>query len=468
MVHENEVFTEELTELKAFFSIPGLSATIAQGDEVIYEEFFGYSDLQNKTAVDSQTAFPIASITKLFSASLIMKLVEEDRLSLNDPVSEYLPESGLKNEIKVKHLLSHTSQGDIGNQFYYSFRFGLLTQIIQKASGKSFQLLMEEKILQPLKLDDTFLLKDSVQLAQKDTKFALPYNLDNGIADGFIDYGYYTSAGLVSTGRDLIKFAQALKHNSLLTEMSKQTIFQGQNNNLPYAYGIFNQEIQGLEVLWVYGQYDSYSSLLLTVPSKDITLVLLANNNLMSDPARLIMGNLTSSLFAISFLKNYVFEKSNLPLFETKDFSFTEPNIDDFYRKKVLAQALAESFMARFNTDKMQISAHLLDETFSAFPDYIEYADINLLHNLSFLKSVAFYRELGEFNQFDTQIEEIGNKVLHEAPNNPYAHSYLGTFYDRKGDKEKARFHFRSIIEAENFSTSWYTNEAKAWLIDNQ
>ncbi|MFY0594228.1 serine hydrolase domain-containing protein [Roseivirga sp.] len=463
-----DFFTQELMVLKDLFSIPGLSATIAQGEDIIYEKHFGYSDLERQIPIDAQTAFPVASLTKFFSANLIMKLVEEEKLSLNDPVNQYLPEIGLDKEIKIKHLLSHTSQGDIGNEFYYSFRFGLLTQIIEKASGIAFKDLMEEEIFDPLELDNTFLLKDSAQLAQQDVTFALPYNLEEEIKEGFIDYGYSASAGIVSTSHDLLDFTQAIYSNQLITASSKLTLFDGLDNGLPYAYGIFKQEIEGLEVLWLYGQYDSYSSLLLTVPAKELTLVVLANNNLMSDPARLIMGDVMSSLFAVSFLKNYIFDRTEMCLLEDESFVFTDSNANTFYRKKVLAQALTESFMARFQTEKMKLSAHLIDQTFKKYPDFLEYADINLLHNLSFLKSVAFYRNLGEFNQFDSELEQIGSRLLQVAPNNPYAHSYMGTFYNRKGNKEKAFFHFKSIVDAQNFSSSWYTNEAKTWLIDNQ
>ena len=139
----------------------------------------------------------------------------------------------------------------------------------------------------------------------------------------------------------------------------------------------------------------------------------------------------------------------------------------EFHRKKILAQALAESYMARFKPEKLKTSAKLLNHIFSEYPNYLEYADLNLLHNLTFLKDVYFYMELGEFNDFDTQIENIGKKFLSQEPNNPYVNSYLGTFYSRKGNEEKAKYHFESIVNAKNFSQNWYTNEAQQWLNEN-
>jgi hypothetical protein len=89
-------------------------------------------------------------------------------------------------------------------------------------------------------------------------------------------------------------------------------------------------------------------------------------------------------------------------------------------------------------------------------------------HNLSFLKDVAFYMELGEFNDFDTQILDIGKQILQKEPSNPYANTYLGTYYARKGNTEKARSYFKIIVNAKNYSSNWYAKEAQQWLNENK
>ena len=75
--------------------------------------------------------------------------------------------------------------------------------------------------------------------------------------------------------------------------------------------------------------------------------------------------------------------------------------------------------------------------------------------------------ELGDFNDFDTHIIKIGEKLLSLDPNNPYVNVYLGTFYDRNGDIDKARYYFKQIRDAENFSRNWYTVESENWLKNN-
>ena len=104
---------------------------------------------------------------------------------------------------------------------------------------------------------------------------------------------------------------------------------------------------------------------------------------------------------------------------------------------------------------------------FTAYPDYLEYADLNLLHTLTFIKEAVFFSGLGDFNDFDIQIENIGEKLLQNEPNNPYANVYLGSYYARKGINEKARFYFERIVNARNFDTNWYTREARNWLNQN-
>lgn len=457
-------FTSELTELKDYFKIPGIAVSIEKNGENIYREYFGSADLEKSISVDSTILFPIASITKAFSGVIVMKLVEQEKLSLDEPINKFLEKPILGDSILVKHILSHTSQGNVGENFYYSSRFGLITNVIEQASGKPFSEMMEQEILNPLKLENTFLLKDSTQIS----RIAKPYVLNNGIEKGFIDYGYSSSAGIVSNLEDLSNFNEALDNNSIIDKESKELMFSSFKKDLSYGYGIFNQQFENLNIVWAYGQYDCYSSLLLKIPSENITLTLLANNSLLSDPARLINGDVTSSLFALSFLKNYVLELTEMPLFEKQDSISNPLSNTVFYRKKILGQALAESYMARFDPDKLKTSAKLLNHIFSEYPDYSDYADLNLLHNLSFLKDVAFYMELGEFNDFDTQILDIGKQLLQKEPNNPYANTYLGNYYDRKGNTEKAKTYFENIVNATNFSNNWYTKEAQQWLNENK
>ncbi len=457
----NERFGSELQELKDYFQIPGLAVLVQKGDSIVYEDHLGYANLEHQKKVDSTTLFPIASVTKVFSAVALLQLQEQGKLSLEDPINSYVPQSNLGDSIQIKHILSHTSQGPVGDHFYYSYRFGMLTPVIEKAADTSFPAFLKQAIFAPLQLKQTYLLTDSSAVT---ATMARPYDLDEGAVPGKVEYGVSAAAGIVSNLKDLAKFSRALDTNALLTKASKDRMYIPFQSDLPYGYGIFTQQLEGKAIRWAYGQYDSYSSLLLKVPEDDLTLVLLANNNLMSDPARLINGDVTTSLFAMSFFKNYVLHLEGVPLFEPDAVDSSEENRSEFHRKKLLAEALAASYMARFDNAELEKSKQLLRKTFTLFPDYLNYGDLNLLHTLTFLKDVHFYMDLGAFNDFDAQIEAIANTLLTQDPNNPYAHVYLGTYFDRKGDSQKARFHFEALVNQQNFSPFWYTVEAKQWL----
>ncbi len=458
-------FSKELQELKNYFHIPGLAVLVEKNGEIQYEDYFGYANIENKVKLDSTTLFPIASLTKMFSGALIFKLVEQGKLSLNDPMNAYLSKKVFNDSIKIKHVLSHTSQGDIGKNFYYSNRFGILTTVIEKASGQAFEDVINDLIFKPLELKNTSLLKDSFQIVQNDLKIASPYIFNGSTQPGFIDFGFSTSAGIISNLHDLLIFSKALGNDLLISEASKKIMFSSPEKDLPYAHGIFSQDFDGRKILWGYGQFDCYSSLFLKIPEENLTLILLANSNLMSNPARLINGDIGTSLFALSFLKNYCYKSMDMPLLEIAKTPTDNDLKDSFFsRKKLLAEALSTSFLSRFDAIYMAKSKELLKLVFKKFPIYLDYGDLNLLHTLILLKDVSSYREIGDFTLFDDNVVAIADKLLKKDKDNPYANMYMGTFYDRKGNITKARYHFKTIIDAKNFSSFWYTEEAKNWL----
>ncbi len=463
-------FTKELQALKNYFKIPGMAILVKHQGQTVLEDYLGWANVAQKRPMNQNTLVPIASLTKTFTAVLIFKLVEEGKLSLDDPLRKYFPQQDFTKKILLKHILSHTSQGNIGQQFYYSFRFGALTQVIEKAAGMSFQKYLEKVIIEPLHLTYTRVLTS--KKSQQNVAFADPYQLNQAgkIQAGKVEYGLSASAGIVSTVRDLAIFNQALDQNVLISPSSKARMMQAFGKNLAYGYGIFSQYFMGKKLVWGYGQYDCYSGLYLKIPSQKLTLFLLANNNLMSDPARLIYGDATASLFVLSFLKNFMLNRPQIPLLDPIKTSFTQAFTKDtqvFYRKQLLANALAASFMARYDKTQFARSVQLLKQAFAQFPDYENYADLNLMHNLLFLKEVAFRRELGPFHTFDTQIKKIGAKLLKAHPQNPYANVYMGNFYARNGKKNLAKPYYEQIVKADNFSRHWYTNAAQSWLKEN-
>ncbi|WP_282161510.1 serine hydrolase domain-containing protein [Ulvibacterium marinum] len=475
-------FSEELSALKEYFQIPGLSVLVGKGDQIIYEDYMGLADIDLKVPMDSVTTLQMASLTKMFSAIVLGQLVDEGKLSLNESLRVYSENSNIGDSIKVKNALSHTSQGIPGQQFYYNnSRFMLLGDVIEKTSGKDFKTNMYERIINPLKLKNTYLLRDSLQLVTEKRKVAQPNFLGGEPQDGymvkesnpgFIDYGYSTAAGISSTVRDLFKLSRALDKNMLITNTFKDKMFNPFGPDLPYGLGVFTQEFLDEKLVWGYGQYDCYSSLFLKVPKRDLTFIIAANNNLMSDPARLIAGDVSYSLFALSFLKNFVLDLEEEPLFEDQatlkslEDRLTK-NRSEFIRKKLMAQSLAATFMSRYSDIEGDLSKQILDQLFKHFPDYQDYGDLVLVRNLYMLKFMDDIRDREEFTDFDNQFREIGEILLEADENNPYANFYMANFFQIKEIPEKSLEYYKNIVEAENFSPWWYTREAQKWIDEN-
>ncbi|MFY9608902.1 MAG: serine hydrolase domain-containing protein [Blastocatellia bacterium] len=147
---------KRLDGLREQLKIPALSCAIVKDQKVVWARGFGYADIENKIPATEHTSYHLASLTKTFGSTILMKLVQDGRVSLDDGVSKYgitLESSGV---IKVRHLFSHTSEGNPGERYSYNGnRFGELDKIVQKASGKSFAELLIADILEPLGMSES-------------------------------------------------------------------------------------------------------------------------------------------------------------------------------------------------------------------------------------------------------------------------------------------------------------------------
>lgn len=115
--HDNqrlERFEKQVEVLRNLLHIPGMAAAVVKNQQVIWAKGFGFADLEGRVAVTPDTVFHLASITKTFAATLILQLVDQGKLDLDEPMSRY--SADFKDDsVKIKHLLSHTSQGRRAN-----------------------------------------------------------------------------------------------------------------------------------------------------------------------------------------------------------------------------------------------------------------------------------------------------------------------------------------------------------------
>jgi CubicO group peptidase (beta-lactamase class C family) len=309
-------FQTRLDILRKKSNIPGMVAGVVRDGQVIWTRGYGYENIARQKPVTNATIFHLASLTKTFASTVIIQLVKENKIDLNAPVADYgisLSESGT---VRVIHLLTHTSEGVPGSHYKYNGdRYSLLSTVIQSATGGTFHQLAAERVTRPLGLQNT--APSDMQLATLDgfDTTALKQNTAQGYSSNGVqpvDYpkGFSTAAGLISNINDMLKYASAFDGNILLTDDLKAKVFSPMISNdgktLPYGLGWFIQEMEGIKITWHYGYWVGMSSLIIRVPEKKLSFVLMANSDMLSAPYALGDGDIWVSPYAREFLKSYV------------------------------------------------------------------------------------------------------------------------------------------------------------------
>ncbi len=315
-------FETKLDNLRRLSDIPGMVAGIVKDGQVIWTKSYGYENVAQQKVVTNTTIFHLASLTKTFASTVIIKLVGENKIDLNAPVSNYGVNLSENGTVRVIHLLTHTSQGIPGTKYMYSGdRYALLSNVIQSATGETFHKLATEKIMQPLGLQNT--APSDMRLAALDgfdtvilkQKIAQGYG-SNGIQAVEYPKNFSTAAGLISNLDDMLKYAAAFDGNLLLTDDQKAIVFAPMISNagktLPYGLGWFIQPREGVTLNWHYGYWIGMSSLIIRVPDKKMTFVLMANSDMLSAPYPLGNGDIWVSPYAKEFLKSFVLPGAKL------------------------------------------------------------------------------------------------------------------------------------------------------------
>jgi CubicO group peptidase (beta-lactamase class C family) len=149
-------FETQLESLRQELKIPAYSAAIVKDQKVVWAKGFGFADVENKVPATEHTAYHLASLTKTFASTILMQLVQDGKIKLDDPVSKYGITLESNGVIRVRHLFSHTSEGNPGEQYRYNGnRFAELDKVVERASGKSFGELLIANILEPLGMNET-------------------------------------------------------------------------------------------------------------------------------------------------------------------------------------------------------------------------------------------------------------------------------------------------------------------------
>jgi CubicO group peptidase (beta-lactamase class C family) len=225
----------ELASIAKEFAIPALALTIIASGKRVYAEGFGFQDEENSVPVTNTTRFRIASISKLFTAQAIMQLAQQNKLSLDDNISQYLPET-IETKFTIRQLLTHSSglqdkimpvandskrsthdylklviassdQRGPALQFNYSDTgFNLLGAIVSRISGLPFEDYVKLNIFDPANMSDSGYWDGKRGVAADVAPTYKGANIDYDQQRPH-DVAFFASEGAVSNVDDLGKWA---------------------------------------------------------------------------------------------------------------------------------------------------------------------------------------------------------------------------------------------------------------------
>ena len=295
----------------------GLSVAVARGDKIIFERGAGLADIDSKRAADAATEFRIGSVTKQFTAAAMMKLVEQGKLSLDDPLKKYLPDFDTGGRtVTIRQLLNHASgipnytnpafikiagnpdltREDVlklvsGAPFdfepgagwrYSNTNYYLLGLIVEKVSAQSYPDFLQREFFGPLELkrtryDDGTPLSDSAQ--------GYSFNpTDDRLrkADPLNMIGPFAAGALASTAGDLLRWQIALTNGRAVSaasfqEMIGSTVKTGQGD-AAYGFGLMVDNIGGLRRVWHNGGINGFNSVLVWWPELGLRSAVVSNS----------------------------------------------------------------------------------------------------------------------------------------------------------------------------------------------
>jgi CubicO group peptidase (beta-lactamase class C family) len=317
-------FEARIEQLRQDLNVPGLGLSIAKVQKIVWSKGLGLADREASIAPTGDTSFHIASLTKTFASTVILRLVEQGLVGLDDPVSSYGVAIPNASAITVRHLMTHTSESTPpGSAFRYNGdRYQLLQEVVERASGQTFGALVVGGILKPLQLQHTapnpqdlvnFALMgfDSIEFRRN---LARPYAVNGStISPGAYPSLFGVAAGLISSANDVAQYSMAIDRDAFLRAETQAMAFTPMSPSVPYGLGWFVQTIGGVKVIWHYGLWTSNSALIIKVPSKGLTFVALANSDTLTSTVNLGNGDLMVSPTAREFVNAFVIGNAQLP-----------------------------------------------------------------------------------------------------------------------------------------------------------
>jgi CubicO group peptidase (beta-lactamase class C family) len=330
-----ETFDPVVEQALKEFNVPGLAMAVIVDGEVIYQKGFGYRDLESTLPVTSETIFRAGSLTKGFTTFLIGTLIDEGKLNWDGLVIDYLPDFRLYDQyatqnLTLRDLVTHRTgmprhdfmwynskmsrsevfrrlrhlepSCDIRARYQYNNLMYLIAGFaLEEASGKKWEELMHQRILDPLDMDHTHLCINDVVNSDN---YALPYIEKEGLLKQLPlrDFSVIGPAGSINSNvEDLTKWVKlqlnqgVYENQTLISPATLQEMHTAQviSSGVPegrdttvnaYGLGWYVNTYRGHYYLFHDGALDGYTTIIGMLPKAGIGIVILANKNLTSLP----------------------------------------------------------------------------------------------------------------------------------------------------------------------------------------
>jgi D-alanyl-D-alanine carboxypeptidase len=282
------------------------SVAVSRNGELIFTRSVGFADVETQARATENSRYRIGSITKTFTATLVMKAVENNKISLDQTVDKYFPAVKNASGITIRHLLNHRSgihnitddaaflsyytaaktQEELldlitkaGNEFepdskmaYSNSNYILLTFILEKSFGKPYSELVKEYITRPVGLTNTY-VGGKISLQNKETnsythgdKWVKAPETDSSIPIG--------AGSMVSTPTDLVKFLDALFAGKIVSTKSLEQMKTLKDN---FGYGLIQMPFYDKKGFGHTGGIDGFSSVFIHFPSDGLSYALTSN-----------------------------------------------------------------------------------------------------------------------------------------------------------------------------------------------
>ncbi len=320
------LFERYLDALRDQYSVPAVSAAVIHRGQVVWRSGLGKQDVEGNVNATPDTPYFIGNLSQIFGATLLLKkCVDQDSLEVDDLITRWTPYP--ESNTTVGQLLTHQSRS--GTFAFDPVRFSGVTSVIVECADLPYRHVLANEIFTQLGMARSVPGRQLETAAPGGATFsgaalaayngvlsqtARTYRLDRGrpVRSDTPALAVNAATGVITTVEDLVRFDLALRNGDLLTPSALATAWTqasagGGTIPLPTGLGWFVQNYNNEPLIWQFDlTKDAASSMIVKMPGRDLTFIILANSDGVTAPFALANGDATTSAFVRLFLRFFV------------------------------------------------------------------------------------------------------------------------------------------------------------------